>query len=194
MRHTKNNHKPKKFINSKITNALMNNFDGMIPNDAMRLVSHVTLADSGCWEWDAYIMAKAGYGQCSYGGVVMTAHRAMLTMWHGVWMPPHIDACHKCDNRKCINPNHMFWGTRKENVQDMVSKGRHNKNGSGLHGSEIPNSKLKESDVIEIRRLHSDNPCMTRTEIAKRFLVSRYTIGLILSGQSWKHTLQKDTP
>lgn len=80
------------------------------------------LSGGGCWEW---IAAEDGYG---YGAVyhrrkVTKAHRAFYIELIGD-IPAGMDLCHKCDNRKCVNPEHMFVGTRKQNMEDCVRKGR----------------------------------------------------------------------
>jgi len=74
-----------------------------------------------CWEWQANL-AK-GYGVFWFGKIPMMAHRLSWMMLRGP-IPEGMNVLHKCDNRKCVNPNHLFLGTQSDNVQDMFCKGR----------------------------------------------------------------------
>ncbi len=80
-----------------------------------------------CWPWMAYI-APDGYGRIGEGGKYgrkLGAHRVSLELALGRPLREGMDSCHTCDNRLCVNPAHLFEGTRDANVQDMMSKGRH---------------------------------------------------------------------
>ena len=185
IRHASKNHKGRLFINAKAANAVNDIFDHHVPPEVSRMLSHIEVSASGCWEWQAYIMPTTGYGQTPYGGVVMTAHRAMLIACTGVWMPPHVCACHKCDNRKCINPAHLFWGTHADNMRDCKEKGRTTKGRAcAIRGTLVKNSVLNDDKV---RLIWSLRRCMTQKKIADQLGVNRTTVGHILRGRSWKH-------
>ncbi len=84
---------------------------------------------SGCWEWQG-AQDRQGYGFIkSQRGMQMRAHRLSYELFYKKEIPENIFVCHKCDNPKCVNPQHLFLGTVQDNTQDMMKKGRH-RNGS----------------------------------------------------------------
>lgn len=92
-------------------------------NDINSFMLKVHKMDSGCWHFTGYIN-KAGYGQIKIINNVIHAHRASWILHNG-HVPSGLLVCHKCDNPKCVNPDHLFLGTHKDNAIDMVIKGRH---------------------------------------------------------------------
>ena len=84
-----------------------------------------------CLEWQGYIMPE-GYGQVGYGdSLVVMTHRAAWSIAHQQDVPPGLDVCHTCDNRRCGDENHLFLGTRLANMDDARRKGR------TLYGNEM---------------------------------------------------------
>lgn len=112
----------------------------------------------------------------------ITGHRLSWILHHGP-IPQDFCVLHKCDVRKCVNPDHLFLGTRVDNMSDMrlkmrAASGRSCGECHGMH-------KLTESEVIKIRQLLAAK-CTTRTEIAVKYKVSRSTIAHIATGYTWK--------
>lgn len=130
-----------------------------------------------CWPWTASTTA-VGYGQMTHRNRSITAHRFSWERTNGP-IPQGLLVCHHCDNRKCVNPRHLFLGTHADNSQDMVRKGRGKI--PNLRGEELP-SKLTDDRVREIRR-----STLSNTELGKAFGVVPSTIAWVRSGTTWKH-------
>jgi hypothetical protein len=80
--------------------------------------------DTGCWEWRA-AKTKKGYGLFCVASKLIYAHRFSFEAYKGE-ITTGLFVCHRCDNKSCVNPNHLFLGSAKDNSEDMVKKGRAN--------------------------------------------------------------------
>lgn len=137
---------------------------------------------TGCWEWKK-ACTRAGYGLIGSGRTLIYTHRLSYETHVGP-IPEGHHVCHKCDNPKCCNPEHLFTGTDADNLGDMRSKGR----GHAFEikvGSEHHSAKLNESQVQKIRALRETGA--THAKIAAAFSVSKSTICAICKGRVWTH-------
>lgn len=141
-----------------------------------RLSCHVVDPETGCWNW-----AKAqlcGYGVSSLGNCVCRAHRLSFA-YYVCPVPDKAVVAHRCDNKACINPSHLFLTTQQGNMKDMVRKGR------GLRGEAHPQAQLTTEDVREIKQ--SLRLGVMGTELAHRYGVTPSAICAINKGVTWSH-------
>lgn len=142
-----------------------------------RLMSRVKAMPSGCLEWQG-TKTRGGYGSISINSVDTPTHRAMYEALNGK-IPSGMFVCHTCDNPPCINPEHLFLGTAKDNMQDSIVKGRFKfnfKKGNKITLGRAPeNRALTEQDVKEVRKKLSSGERVC--DIAKLYGVTRYVIG-----------------
>lgn len=146
----------------------------------------VQKSDGGCWEWTGCIQGN-GYGRVRTNGRTHYTHRLAYEHFHGE-IPPGNDVCHRCDNRRCCNPDHLFTGTRLDNMKDAKTKGRvaAGEQLSVIHqGSKTHLAKLVEDDVIAIRRDREKGA--STAELAERFSVSVDNIRRIVRRNTWRH-------
>lgn len=131
---------------------------------------------NGCWIWLA--ATRSGYGTMKINGKMINTHRLSYELYNGP-IPKGLYVLHKCDNKKCVNPEHLFLGNQDINMKDMAKKDRH------LYGEKSPLSKLKEEEVKDIRSRKKYRGL--QTDLAKEFNIDQTTISLILNNKIWKH-------
>lgn len=182
------------------------------PDTSMRFWRKVSLSSPAerypgigkCWIWEG-LLSPQGYGRFYVGRRSLPAHRVAYQISERT-LSRNEFACHKCDNPACVRPDHIFIGTQKDNVDDMMKKGRQV---SGLkvkpecaargdrHGSRTqpervcrgernPSSRLTEDQVREIRRRYSTGLIWQKT-LALQFGVTTSNIKKIIARTAWKH-------
>jgi len=133
---------------------------------------------SECWLWTGSQMSS-GYGRISVNGRVIGAHRLSFEL-HFKEIPTGLYVCHKCDNRLCVRPDHLFLGTQTDNLKDMVSKSRNKR----CRGEQHHSAKLSQRQVIAIRIITQFGSIPYR-QVAKIFGVSQPLVSRIISRKSW---------
>jgi len=138
-----------------------------------------------CWEWQAGT-TSGGYGRflAKLGGMTInTAHRFSYALHYGS-IPADLCVCHTCDNRRCVNPRHLFLGTIADNNADKIAKERCSHH-TGTPGEAHPQARLTEQQVLEIRRRVAEGE--TQTAVAKAFHVSFPAMNHIVLRKNWRH-------
>lgn len=116
--------------------------------------------DTDCWIWQGG-KNNIGYGMFRDGKKMRTAHRVSYELFNRQKIPKYMCVCHSCDQPLCVNPDHLWLGTMKDNMQDMASKGRANPwGGATRKGIKQPLRSCKVCGVIKpantIGRYHND--------------------------------------
>jgi hypothetical protein len=143
-----------------------------------------SLGEDGCWNWK--YPEKTGYGVVSYNGKQRPAHRIMYEIANGE-IPNDMVVCHRCDNRACVNPKHLFLGTFRDNMVDKISKGRHGYTGSS--GENHPMAKLTWEIVDEIREKRKNG--VTQRKVAEEYGISQWHVSDIAHNKIW---VRKEKP
>lgn len=144
-------------------------------NTYERFISFLEYAENGCWTWKGSIN-PSGYGLFLFQGKLRLAHRVSWELVYGFSPERNVVICHTCDNRSCVNPEHLFLGTDKDNARDKMKKGR--------HVQAYGNRKLTIDDVIKIRDMYMTGTYFQK-DLAEMFGVGHSAIDKILRLSKW---------
>lgn len=136
-----------------------------------RIKESITIDQNNCWNWTGATKGKAGYGHLLVYNKSMSAHRYSWLAYKGP-IAEGKEVCHTCDNRLCVNPEHLFIGSRSDNMRDCATKRRH------------PNLKFSPEQIKEIRKLRSQGVLVK--DLCKQFNCERSTIGRLTLNKTYK--------
>jgi len=159
------------------------------PTDLDRLQKFFTPGEKdACWPWTGAAYSKTGYGAFRLNGTTVAANRAVLMLVSGIDMTGLV-ARHKCDNRICVNPNHLEAGSHLENMQDAVQRGRTcagpARVEAALSAKRVALRKLTEAQAVEAFSMVRVGK--SRSAVAEQFGVSRSAIDCLMAGNTWSH-------
>lgn len=140
--------------------------------------------NNACWEWKRGLATTKDIGQYGviwFDGKKHKAHRIAWVVSRGP-IEGEMFVCHKCDNPKCCNPQHLFLGTPKDNVADCLNKGRAHKES----GSRRYNAKLTEEVIAILKAEAPYRKYGWGVAMAKKYGVAPTAINNVIAGRRWR--------
>ena len=141
-----------------------------------RISNRYSISKSGCHEWTSYL-SKKGYAKINYKGKCFGIAKLIFEKKLNRKLKKGYETCHICNNSKCINPEHLYEGTHRQNGRDLSKSGI-------LNGEKGPNVKITEKRAIQIKVMLKKE--ITVTNISKKLSVPRTIVANIKYGQSWR--------
>lgn len=138
---------------------------------------------SGCLEWTAGTF-QSGYGAFQHNNKTLKSHRVAYEIATGIY-PGKMFVCHRCDNKKCVEIQHLFLGTALDNNADMISKGRYKQG----HRRNQPKGMAHHKAILtenSVNRIRIIGKLVPQEEMAKWFKCSKQTISAVLRREVWK--------
>lgn len=151
------------------------------PSDIARYWRHVDKSNGplACWNWRK--TSQYTHGHLKVSGQYIPCTHIALTLVGKPRPSSHMWALHTCDVLGCVQPLHLYWGTRQDNTQDAVDRNRYK------HGEQHHNAKLTKDKVLIIRNMINDG--MTDRQIAECLDVASCTVRDIRHGKTWRHVV-----
>lgn len=163
----------------KNADAILDLDDSMKKSLIEKLMRNIEVDSKECWIWKKSTFSGR-YGRITVGVKGMLAHKVSFILHKNITIG-NLCVCHSCDVILCVNPDHLFLGTHKENSEDMVRKGRT----QNQDGSLNPGTVLNEELVRQIKKRLSNGE--KQNKLAREFNVSKQTINNIAHNKSWRH-------
>ena len=136
-----------------------------------------------CWEWVGCIQGQ-GYGNFWVAGKYYRAHRLSYQMFNGLIVDRDVFVCHRCDNPRCVNPEHLFAGSAQDNTNDMMAKGRNADFSGRSVGVKNNNCFLTEDQA---RAIKYSKGLITAQSLADRYGISYQAVWRIHQGEAWAY-------
>lgn len=145
-----------------------------------KIFSRVKKCESGCWEWQGYCQ-PGGYGRLKFDRqTTELVHRKVFKEVNKLELNVKELVCHKCDNPKCVNPDHLFMGSHRDNLLDCIAKNRKVYQKQENHWK----AKLDWKMVDEIRKLRQEG--WTLMKLGEKFSVNHTNISNICLNKTWR--------
>lgn len=144
-------------------------------------------APNECWAWTAAKNSKTGYGCFRVGSLkdgsrrMIDAHRHAVELTRG-FITEGLYVLHRCDNRICVNPNHLYVGTQSDNISDMWNRGRSGRKADFAMGKNNGRARLSEDQVRMVRASLKSGP-----DLAKELGITRAQVSAIRRRKAWAH-------